>query len=516
MKKILGLLLLPFAAFTQMAFADVSFYGQCNYKGPAVTLSAGEYSAAELAKVGIPEDAINAVKVLDGFKVTLFEDDGFKGRFGTLTNSDACLEDDNFDKLVSSLIIEAPQPAFGSKDPAVFGSTTLESKKPASSAGSVTVYADCNYKGASATLDVGDYNLAQLKRYGIGNNDISSAKVPPGMSVTVFENDFLRGDSASTSNDVKCIDTGNFANRITSVSVSGSASATATTSAGATGNAVAARNGVVVYDACNYKGNSALLAEGEYTNAQLNKLGIANNSISALQVAEGYQVELYINDFYRGDSGTLATNNPCLIGEYNNSISSIVVSKTATTASSEPVATLYAHCNFRGGSVQLPAGKYDARALKAAVVEDNSVSSIKLSAGYRAVIYSGPSFNSKSVIITGDDDCLDNDDMNEQLSSIVIESIKQNSSASDNFVAQPNKSNTSKSDDLVAGLNCVQQFVEKKACDARRWKAIESRCQLDRVEELSDGYLKGHIEAGNCNAELWDELVRRTANPRLR
>jgi len=509
MKKIIGLLLLlPFSAF-----ADVTFYGQCGYKGPGVTLAAGEYTAAELAAVGIPEDAIASVKIDGNFFVSLHENDGFKGRIGTLKGSDDCLENDGFNNLVSSVKIEIPQPAFGTKAPATFGNSTLKPKKPVNTAEVVTVYSDCNYDGLSAKLSVGDYNLAQLKKFGMGNNEISSVKVPKGMSITVFENDFLRGDSASTGGDVKCIDTGDFANRITSVSVSGEGAAVASTPA-----KVAASTGVTVFTECSYKGQSATLREGEYNNAQMNALGIQDNSISALQVSEGYQVELYINDFQRGGSGTLSTNNPCLIGQYNDAISSMVVRKTGTaSAAAQPVATLYAHCNYRGGSAQLAIGKHDSAALKKAGINENSVSSIKLSPGYRATVYTGPSFNAKSLVLTADDDCLDNDEMNEQLSSIVIESVAQrDANSTDMFVAQPNQSNSSKSDDLIAGLTCVQQFVEKNACDARRWNAMEARCQLARVEELSDGYLKGHVDAGNCNTELWDELVRRTANPHLR
>jgi len=120
-------------------------------------------------------------------------------------------------------------------------------------------------------------------------------------------------------------------------------------------------------------------------------------------------------------------------------------------------------------------------------------------------------------VLTGDDDCLDNDDMNEKLSSLVIESKASGTSGNfGDFVAQPNQSNSSQSDDLISGLTCVQEFVEKNVCDERRWATMERRCNLARVEELSDGYLQGHVEAGNCNAELWDELVRRTANPHLR
>jgi len=510
MRKLIGLLLL----LPMSVFADVTFYGQCGYKGPGVTLAAGEYTVSDLAKVGIPEDAIASVKIEGEFEVVLFENDGFKGRSGSMKRSNNCLENGGFNNLVSSLTIEAPKSAFGTKEPITFGNSSLKPKKPASAAGLVTIYSDCNYDGLSAKLEVGDYNLAQLKKFGMGNNEISSVKVPKGMSITVYENDFLRGDSASTGGDVACIDTGDFANRITSVSVSGEGVAITPTSA------VTAATGVTVFTECAYKGKSATLREGEYNNAQINELGIANNSISALQVSEGYQVELYINDFQRGASGTLSTNNPCLIGQYNNAISSMIVKKTGAgtaTATAEPVATLYAHCNYRGGSVQLPAGKHDMNALEKAGIKEKSVSSIKLNPGYRAVVYAGPSFNAKSVVLSADDDCLDNDDMNEQLSSIVIESIaKRGATATDMFVAQPNQSNSSKSDDLIAGLTCVQEFVENNACDARRWSAMESRCQLARVEELSDGYLKGHVEAGNCNTELWDELVRRTANPHLR
>jgi len=390
MRKLVGLLLLlPLAAVVPSAvFADVTFYGQCDFKGPGVTLAPGQYTASDLAKVGIPEDAIASVKVDGKFDVVLFEHDGFKGRSGSLNRSNKCLENGVFSKLTSSLQIDVPKVAFGTKEPITFGNSTLQPKKSVNAAGVVIVYTDCNYKGLSAKLGVGDYNLAQLKKFGLGNNEISAVKVPDGMSITVYENDFLRGDSASTGGDVACIDSGDFANRITSVSVSGDGVANIATPA------KVAASGVTVFTDCAYKGQSATLREGDYNNAQLNELGIQNNSISALQVSDGYQVELFINDFQRGSSGTLSTNNPCLVGQYNDAISSMTVSKIgagATSAAATPVATLYAHCNYRGGSAQLPAGKHDINALKKAGIKEKSVSSIKLSPGYRAVVYSGPS-----------------------------------------------------------------------------------------------------------------------------
>lgn len=511
MKKIIGLLVffLPLSAF-----ANVTFYGQCNYKGPGVEIGVGEYTAAELNGIGIPEDAIASIKVPAGFSVTLHENDGFKGRYGTLEKSDSCLNNNGFENLVSSLSIKSTKvvTGFGEQTTDLFGTTTLAPKKPLASAEALTVYADCGFAGRSAKLPAGDYNLAQLKKFGLGNNDISSVKMPKGMSITVYENDFLRGDSASASTDIKCIDTGSFANRITSVSVLGSGGSTL---AAAPAQKIA--SGATVFTECAFKGTSAKLREGEYTNAELNALGIDNNSISSVLIADGYQIDMFINDFHRGTSGMLNTNNPCLVGRYNEAVTSVIVRKSANVSSSAPAVTLYTHCNYRGGSIQLPAGRYDRQALKNARIGENTVSSIKVNEGYRATIYDGAKFDAKSLVLSGDDDCLDNDDMNEKLSSMVIESTASRiAGKAGAFVAQPNQSNSSKSDDLIAGLTCVQEFVEKNVCDERRWATIERRCNLGSVDELSDGYLEGHVTAGNCNAELWDELVRRTANPHLR
>jgi len=512
MKKIIGLILL---FLPLSAFANVTFYGQCDYKGPGVTLGVGEYTAAELNAVGIPEDAIVAVKVPEGFSVTLHENDGFEGRYGTLNKSDSCLDNNGFSNLVSSLSIVSTNvvEGFGKKQADSFGTTTLAPKKLVASGGQmVQVFADCNFAGRSAKLPVGDYNLAQLKKFGLGNNDISSVKLPRGMSVTVYENDFLRGDSASSAKDVACIDTGSFANRITSLSVLSDGGNSLSTAP-----AKNIASGVTVYAECDYKGRSANLREGEYSNAQLNALGMDNNAISSLQVADGYQIDLFINDFQRGQSGMLNTDNRCLVGRYNDSVTSVVVRKQASVTAATPAITLYANCNFRGGSVQLPAGQYDKDTLKNSLVGDNTVSSIKLTEGYKVTIYDGPKYAGQSLVLTGDDDCLDNDDMNEKLSSMIVESATARSTGTTGgFVAQPNQSNKSASDDLIAGLTCVQEFVEKNACDDARWKTMERRCNLARVEELGDGYLESHVKSGNCNSELWDELVRRTANPHLR
>jgi hypothetical protein len=52
------------------------------------------------------------------------------------------------------------------------------------------VYQDINYAGPSQVLDVGRYDVGQLS---IGNDTISSAKVPPGWKVTLYQEAGFRG-----------------------------------------------------------------------------------------------------------------------------------------------------------------------------------------------------------------------------------------------------------------------------------------------------------------------------------
>jgi len=522
MRKVLLLVLLFLPV---SAFADVTFYGQCDYKGPGVTLDAGQYGADDLRQVGIPEDAIASVKVSDGVSVTVFEHDGFKGRYGTLNKSDSCLNDDGFDNLISSLVIKQAA-AFGTAN-SNSATPLIDELKPRTNTAQVgkmvTVYADCDYAGVSAKLPVGDYNLAELKRLGLGNNEISSVKVPAGLTLNVFENDFLRGASGSATGDIQCLDNSQFAGKITSLSVAGENGSSGLLQSSPTSQAKSSSGGGVarMFTECSYKGASAQIGVGEYTSSQLQALGLPNNSISAIQIADGYEAELFLNDFYRGKNGVLGKNNPCLVGEYNNAISSLVVRKKASAGAgfAPPVATLYLHCNYRGASAKLAIGRHSEQQLKAARIDTNTVSSIKLAKGYKAVLYDSADFSGKGVTISADDDCLDDNNLNEMLSSIIITPVgasttASSTSSSSNFTAQSNAQDNS--NQLVEGLQCVEDFVEKGVCDESRWNVMERRCGLAKVPELSDGYLQGHVNAGNCNAELWNELVRRTANPHLR
>ena len=72
------------------------------------------------------------------------------------------------------------------------------------------VFADANYSGASATLKVGSYTMAQLQAAGIANDSVSSIKVAPGYQVTAYEHDNFTGTAWTfTSNNPDLRPTGN-------------------------------------------------------------------------------------------------------------------------------------------------------------------------------------------------------------------------------------------------------------------------------------------------------------------
>ena len=75
--------------------------------------------------------------------------------------------------------------------------------------GPVTVYKDCNYTGFSAGLDLGDYNLAQLKSVGMLDNDISSLKISQGYKAVLFDGDNFTGATTEITADMACSATWN-------------------------------------------------------------------------------------------------------------------------------------------------------------------------------------------------------------------------------------------------------------------------------------------------------------------
>jgi len=120
-----------------------------DFTGTSQQLGPGRYAADAM---GIGNNELSSIKIPAGFRVTLFEDEAFEGRSLILTGDTRAefFLVNNFNNITSSMIVEAiPM---------------------------VTIY-EGDYTGTSKSLEPGKYTIEKL---GIGNDDLSSVRVPPG------------------------------------------------------------------------------------------------------------------------------------------------------------------------------------------------------------------------------------------------------------------------------------------------------------------------------------------------
>jgi subtilisin family serine protease len=134
--------------------ASVTLYSDAYYSGGSQTLTPGWYDVGALA---IGNDALSSLRVPAGWTVTLFQHAGFTGAQRVVTADTDWVGD--FNDLTSSIIVQAA---------------------PAS----VTIYSDAYYSGGSQTLTPGWYDLGALA---IGNDALSSLRVPAGWTVTLYQ-----------------------------------------------------------------------------------------------------------------------------------------------------------------------------------------------------------------------------------------------------------------------------------------------------------------------------------------
>lgn len=83
----------------------ITAYSDCNFSGFSAGLKPGDYSLADLNFYGILDKDIESLKIANGYKVILFENDNFTGESKEVTATDTCLKD--WGNKTSSLKIKA-------------------------------------------------------------------------------------------------------------------------------------------------------------------------------------------------------------------------------------------------------------------------------------------------------------------------------------------------------------------------------------------------------------------------
>lgn len=188
----------------------------------------------------------------------------------------------------------------------------------------ITIYKDANWNGVSQQLGMGAYKAAQLV---IKNDALSSAKIPPGLRLTIYADSNFRGEHRSYTEDVAYVGD-NWNDRTSSVLVEKVAT---------------------VYENDNYSGTKIVLGVGRYVKSQIQKL---NDKINSIKVPQGLIVTMYEHDNFGGEYRSFYCDTPVIDAAFINKASSIIVKHVGVIIPSDVV-------NY-GGTIQLLGqyGKY--------------------------------------------------------------------------------------------------------------------------------------------------------------
>lgn len=352
---------------------------QGDFNGTQKALGIGRYNVEDL---GIGSDELSSVEIQENYRVTLFDKAGFKGKSLRLTRRTGTqqLSENGFNNLTSSVVVEeVPRASVYQGD---FGDFAFR-------------------------LLPGKYDGLYLDQLGLLDNEVSSVKVPPGMSVILYEDDRFKGRAIHFTHDMSTdsLVAKKFNNTASSIEV--------------TEDLPVELPGLqVTLYADNFTGTSKQLGVGNFDHADLR---IGNNTLSAISIPRGLQVTLFEHGAFEGRSLVLARSvGPDVLGRYgfDDAVSSLKVEEIAPE---DLVVTIYSG-SFSGRSQQLAPGRYNAREL---TIGDKQLTSLKVPKGMRATLFADWNFKGVTVMIDRDDDFTDSKLFDNYYRSIVVEDVRE-------------------------------------------------------------------------------------------
>lgn len=173
--------------------AKATFYENSNYSGWSVALSEGRYDYGTMISKGIKNDQISSVKVADGYKVTLYNDERFAGSKKTLFTDASGLGD--FNDKTSAIVIEKVEKADFNNSNAYITSIANGQVVCAENGGSETIVANrSSCGGAWETFQIANNNDGTVSLKSIANGkyvcaviDENNQLLPRSESVGTWE-----------------------------------------------------------------------------------------------------------------------------------------------------------------------------------------------------------------------------------------------------------------------------------------------------------------------------------------
>lgn len=395
--SLFGCLLLILTAANAQNY--VTLHEDCNYGGKSYTLAPGTYSMYQMR---IGNDMLSSIQIPQGFKVTLYEHDNFKGNSKTFSANVPCL-DPNWNDMATSIVVESSYNNGG------YGQNDY-----------VTFYNDSYQRGYSKSLRVGSYSGAQL---GDLKYNISSFTITGSLRVRLYiNNDNLSGYYVNYDASQSYLPE-NQNDKVGSLVIEYYNGPV--TNPGGGGN-----NGTNTYATfftdCNYDGNSIRLLPGYYDGQ---KLGLFKYNISSIQVPSNLRVKAFVNnENLYGSSTNITENSNCLSYDLKNKIGSLVVEERRggwgggggnNPPSGNEAVIIYADENYKGQSASLLPGTYSTMS-QANGFPDNALSSLQVPAGYRVVLYEFENFGGKNYTVTASKSGFSFSSWNDKASSIKV------------------------------------------------------------------------------------------------
>jgi len=390
----------------------VTAYADCNFNGTSQMFKVGRYN---LSQSRIGERNLSSLVVPVGYRVILYtSSEPGGGQKTTLTSDASCLTSTGWNDRAASMVIEDQGYNNDNNNNNNNGGTQTDNM--------VTLYGDCYYRGSIRSLSAGYHDAAGL---GIGNDQLSSLKVPAGWSITLYEDDRYRGRSITYSTNVMCLPS-NWNDRVSSVFVS-SRGSNGGNNNNDNNNNNNGYNPVTLYTDCYFGGGSASFKTGRFNDVQL---GIGNDKLSSFKVASGYSITLYENANYSGKSITYTGDNNCLNRDWNDKVSSIYIARNNNNGgnwnngnnnnnnNSYDQVTIFENEDFGGRSVSLRVGSY--ANLSRVGFSQKALSSIQLPAGWKVVLYDQPNFRGSSYTVLRTKDKFHLSGWNDRAASMII------------------------------------------------------------------------------------------------
>lgn len=324
-----------------------TLYEHSNYGGWAVSLEEGSYDYKDILAKGIVNDQISSLRVSDGYKVTIYDDEGFKGKSKEFT-SDASYVGDEMNDKTSSIKIEKinnqtstttsyntvklPNGKYSIK------SVVNEKYVAAENGGSDPIVANRdNYSGSWETFYIVNNDDGTVSIKADANNkyicavlDEENQLTPRSDSISTWEK-FQIYKISDTEYGLKSAENGKYVKA--DLDNGGKLIAGSNSIAGAweafniekLGDETSSAK-ATFYENSNYSGWSVALSEGRYDYGTMISKGIKNDQISSVKVADGYKVTLYNDERFAGSKKTLFTDASGL-GDFNDKTSAIVIEK---------------------------------------------------------------------------------------------------------------------------------------------------------------------------------------------